>query len=67
MSAIAVNSVSKSFGPQVVLRDISFEVLKGQKIGLVGQNGTGKSTLLNIIYGLETADMGEITIPRNIT
>ena len=67
MSAIAVNSVSKSFGPQVVLRDISFEVLKGQKVGLVGQNGTGKSTLLNIIYGLETADMGEIKIPRDIT
>jgi len=67
MSAIAINSISKSFGPQVVLRDISFEVLKGQKIGLVGQNGTGKSTLLNIIYGLETADMGEIKIPRDIT
>ncbi len=67
MSAIVVNSVSKSFGPQVVLRDISFEVLKGQKIGLVGQNGTGKSTLLNIIYGLETADMGEIKIPRDVT
>ena len=67
MSAISVNSISKSFGPQVVLQDISFEVLKGQKIGLVGQNGTGKSTLLNIIYGLETADMGELKIPRDIT
>ncbi|MCK5024057.1 MAG: ABC-F family ATP-binding cassette domain-containing protein [Thermoplasmata archaeon] len=67
MAAISVNSISKSFGPQVVLQDISFEVLKGQKIGLVGQNGTGKSTLLNIIYGLETADMGELKIPRDIT
>lgn len=67
MSAIAINSISKSFGPQVVLKDISFEVLKSQKIGLVGQNGTGKSTLLNIIYGLETADMGELIIPRDIT
>ena len=66
-TAIAINSVSKSFGPQVVLRDISFEVQKGQKVGLVGQNGTGKSTLLNIIYGLETVDMGEIKIPRDIT
>jgi ATP-binding cassette subfamily F protein 3 len=65
--AISVNSVCKAFGPQHVLRDVSFDVLKGQKVGLVGQNGTGKSTLLNIIFGLEKADMGELKIPKDIT
>ncbi len=64
--ALSVNSVSKSFGPQAVLREISFEVSRGQKVGLVGQNGTGKSTLLNIIFGLERADMGEVMIPQDI-
>ncbi|MDO9538078.1 MAG: ABC-F family ATP-binding cassette domain-containing protein [Thermoplasmata archaeon] len=65
-TAIIVNSICKAFGPQHVLRDISFEVLKGEKIGLVGQNGTGKSTLLNIIYGLEKPDMGELKIPKEV-
>jgi ATP-binding cassette subfamily F protein 3 len=66
-TAISVNSICKAFGPQHVLRDVSFEILKGQKVGLVGQNGTGKSTLLNIIFGLEKADMGELKIPKDIT
>jgi ATP-binding cassette subfamily F protein 3 len=66
-TAISVNSVSKSFGPQHVLVDVSFEVLVGQKVGLVGQNGTGKSTLLNIICGLEKADNGELKIPKDVS
>ncbi len=66
-TAISVNSVCKSFGPQHVLIDVSFDVLKGQKVGLVGQNGTGKSTLLNIIFGLEKPDMGELKIPKDVT
>ncbi len=57
---ISVNSLSKSFGPQTVLRDISFKIDEGQKVGLIGQNGTGKTTLLNIIYGIEDPDGGEI-------
>lgn len=65
-AAIAINSVSKSFGHQTVLRDISFEVSGGQKVGLVGQNGSGKSTLLNIIYGLEKADTGELKTPPDL-
>ena len=67
MSALIVNSVSKAFGPQHVLREVSFEVLEGQKVGLVGQNGTGKSTLLNIICGLEKPDLGEVRIPKETT
>jgi len=66
-TAISVNSICKAFGPQHVLVDISFDVLKGQKVGLVGQNGTGKSTLLNIIFGLERLDMGELKIPKDVT
>ncbi len=67
MPALSVRSVSKAFGQQHVLRDISFEVLDGQKVGLVGQNGTGKTTLLNIIYGLERPDLGEVSIPKDKT
>ncbi|MBA3046529.1 MAG: ATP-binding cassette domain-containing protein [Candidatus Thermoplasmatota archaeon] len=66
-TAISLNSVSKAFGPQHVLVDVSFDILKGQKVGLVGQNGTGKSTLLNIIYGLEKMDLGEIKVPKDVT
>ncbi len=58
---MSVNSISKSYGPQPVLSDISFIIDEGQKVGLIGQNGTGKTTLLNIIYGIEKADSGEIT------
>jgi ATP-binding cassette subfamily F protein 3 len=66
MAALTVSSLSKSFGPQHVLVDVSFEVLDGQKVGLVGQNGTGKSTLLNILFGLERADLGEVKVPKEL-
>ncbi|MCK4757603.1 MAG: ABC-F family ATP-binding cassette domain-containing protein [Thermoplasmata archaeon] len=57
---ISVNSITKSYGPQPVIKDIGFNIDEGQKIGLIGQNGTGKTTLLNIIYGIERPDSGEI-------
>lgn len=64
---LSVNSVSKSFGNQTVFDDVSFEIGPEDKVGLVGQNGTGKSTLLNIIYGLERQDNGEILTSRSAT
>ena len=67
MSALSLHSVSKAFGPQHVLRDVNFEILEGQKVGLVGQNGTGKSTLLNIIFGLEKQDLGEVMVSKEAT
>jgi ATP-binding cassette subfamily F protein 3 len=62
---IQVNNLNKSYGAQTIFKDISFNLGKGDKIGLVGRNGTGKSTLLKILYGNETADSGEIKIPKN--
>ena len=55
---IFVNELSKSFGATPILRDVSFHVPDGEKIGLVGPNGTGKSTLLKLVAGVETPDSG---------
>ena len=52
----------KGYTEQHVLKDISFEVEKGDFYGIVGRNGSGKSTLLNIIGGIDEADSGTITV-----
>ncbi|WP_042542811.1 ABC-F family ATP-binding cassette domain-containing protein [Leucobacter komagatae] len=61
--------VSKSFGARRVLTDISFAVAAGSRIGLIGENGTGKSTLLRIAADLECADAGSVSVvaPTGIT
>ena len=59
-----VQNLTKSFGAQVLFKDISFSIAEGQHIGLVAQNGTGKSTLLSILTGKEGYDRGSI-IYRN--
>lgn len=59
-----VQNLTKSFGAQVLFKDISFSIAEGQHIGLVAQNGTGKSTLLSILTGWESYDSGNI-IYRN--
>lgn len=59
-----VQNLTKSFGAQVLFKDISFSIVEGQHVGLVAQNGTGKSTLLSILTGKESHDAGSI-IYRN--
>lgn len=59
-----VQNLTKSYGAQVLFKDISFSIAEGQHIGLVAQNGTGKSTLLSILIGKESYDTGSI-IYRN--
>ena len=59
-----VQNLTKSFGAQVLFKDISFSIAEGQHVGLVAQNGTGKSTLLSILIGKEGYDGGSI-IYRN--
>ena len=59
-----IQNLTKSFGAQVLFKDISFSIAEGQHIGLVAQNGTGKSTLLSILIGKESYDTGSI-IYRN--
>ncbi len=59
---IVVSRLSKRYGDQTVLDDLSFTVGQRSRIVLVGVNGAGKSTLLRILTGFETADTGEVTI-----
>ena len=54
-----VQGLTKHFGAQVLFENISFSIAEGQKVGLVAQNGTGKSTLLSILTGKEGKDSGE--------
>lgn len=58
---LAVSDVSKSYAERRVLSSVSFTARSGDRIGLIGENGTGKSTLLRILGGLEPADAGTVT------
>ena len=62
---ITINNLSKSYGTRVLFDNLSFSVGKGEKIGLVGRNGYGKTTLLKMITGEAEYDSGEIQIPKN--
>src|SRR3989344_1193729 len=61
---IKADKIHKAYGTITILDDVSFSLEKGQKVGLVGYNGTGKTTLLKIIAGVVEPDGGEITIRR---
>ena len=61
-----IQNLTKTFGAQVLFEDISFSVAQGQKVGLIAQNGTGKSTLLEIIVGKEGYDSGSIVFHNDI-
>ena len=61
-SLLKVMNINKSFGGVRALSDISFEIYKGEKVSLVGENGSGKSTIIKIISGILTPDSGSITI-----
>ena len=63
---IKLEHISKSFGAQQVLKDVSIEIPAGQVLGLLGPNGAGKSTLMKILIGLWKADSGTVTVPSRI-
>jgi ATP-binding cassette subfamily F protein uup len=58
---VNLKSVDKGYGSRSVLRDVTLGVSAGDRIGIVGRNGDGKSTLLRLIAGLETPDAGTVT------
>jgi ATP-binding cassette subfamily F protein 3 len=62
---IKIENLNKNFGNQPVFKDFSFSINKGEKIGLVGRNGHGKTTLLKMIIGEIEPDSGEVIIPKN--
>lgn len=62
MTILTVEHVAKSFGSKKVLRDLSFSIPTGTIFGFVGENGSGKTTTMKIILGLEKADKGEIMV-----
>lgn len=59
---LTVNNLSKSYGEQVLFSDVAFNINPGEKVGLVGRNGHGKTTLLRLLQGEELPDTGEIII-----
>ena len=61
---IIANNIEKSFGPQSLFEGISFLINQGERVGLVGKNGTGKSTLFKMILGQESLDAGTLSIPK---
>lgn len=60
MNLMTLENISKSYSEKILLKDISFGINEGEKIGIIGVNGTGKSTLLKIIAGAEVPDNGTI-------
>ncbi|MFL9878729.1 ATP-binding cassette domain-containing protein [Herbaspirillum rhizosphaerae] len=55
-----LENVSKAYGPKTIVRDFTGTIMRGDKVGLIGQNGAGKTTLLKLILGEETADAGTV-------
>ena len=62
MALLEVAGIGKSFGSTAVLRDISFDLQKGEALAIIGSSGSGKTTLLRCLNFLETADTGSITV-----
>lgn len=67
MIQLAVKEIEKFFGGNRVLSNITFEIQSGERVGLIGRNGTGKTTIFKIIAGIEKEDKGSISIRKNST
>lgn len=65
-SYLQIENLTKSYGDRILFADITFGVNEGEKIGIIAKNGTGKSTLLNIISGKESPDSGKITFRNDL-
>ncbi|WHY84362.1 ABC-F family ATP-binding cassette domain-containing protein [Neobacillus novalis] len=65
MKMLTVENVSKTYGEKQLFNDISFTISEKERVGLIGINGTGKSSLLKIIAGLDTPDDGKITAAKD--
>ncbi|WP_459212827.1 ABC-F family ATP-binding cassette domain-containing protein [Aquimarina rhabdastrellae] len=66
MNFASIENIGKSFGERVLFKNISFGINEGQKIGFVAKNGTGKTSMLNIIAGGELPDEGQVIYRKNL-
>ncbi|MBQ1746516.1 MAG: ABC-F family ATP-binding cassette domain-containing protein, partial [Muribaculaceae bacterium] len=66
VSYLQVEGLSKAFGVDVLFEDLTFGVAEGEKIGLIAKNGTGKSTLLDILAGVASQDSGTVIYRNNL-
>jgi ATP-binding cassette subfamily F protein uup len=66
LNYLQVDNLSKAYGEKILFRNISFSIDKGQKVALIARNGTGKSSLMHILAGLEAPDSGKITTRRDL-
>src|SRR5260221_1624735 len=64
---ISLSKISKQYGRQLVFADASFQLNPGERAGLVGPNGAGKTTLFRMIVGEESADDGDVSVPKKMT
>ena len=63
---LSIEHLSKAFPPQQLFSDVSFEIKRGEHVAIIGDNGTGKTTLLKILNGLVDADQGSFTLGTNV-
>ncbi len=66
MNYLSVENISKSFGARILFENLSFGINKDQKIAFVAKNGTGKTTILKIITGVDTPDTGQVVMRKDI-
>ncbi len=66
MSILSVEHLSHGFGDRAIFKDVTFHLLKGEHIGLIGANGEGKSTFLNIVTGHLMPDDGTVEWAKNV-
>ena len=67
MIEISLNNVVKNFGFKNILNGLDIEIKSGEKVSLIGENGCGKTTVLNIINGIENVDSGTVAIRNGST
>jgi len=66
MNLLSVENISKSFGELVLFKDLSFGINKDQKVALIAKNGTGKTSILNIMSGADSPDSGQVNYRKGI-
>ena len=65
MAILTVNNIQQSFGEEVILQEVTFELQKGERVGLVGVNGSGKTTLFKVLTGEYSPDTGSVTFGKD--